>query len=118
LPFYSQKTKTMKIIPDLTPEFEASSCMNLSGTYLHGKLEDDAGHDCFALPNEFFTSKGFPIGHLDKGIYELEFNGKPVTYFVWKNPENGWYRGLAVYNHDKKSVKYAKLKFNEESREL
>jgi len=82
----------------------------LGFTYLHGKLEDDAGHDIYLLKNcelpaDILTTI-IEQDSLKDGMYPCHFNNKPCTLFYWKCTFNR-YHGLVVYDDDIESVKYA-----------
>ncbi len=102
----------MNIIP-YTEKFENIESARVSWSYLHGQLEDDAGYDCFGVQGvDEVDGKAI----LKEGIYSCSFNDKECTLYYWCCSGIEGHKGLAVYNDDEKSVKYAKKCFdNKES---
>jgi hypothetical protein len=83
----------------------------ISYTYLHGKLEKDAGFDCYGIINSDLEVEEdgddyVNTNKLEAGKYPCLYKGKQCTLYFWKNNMNN--RGLVVYNDDLASVKYAK----------
>ena len=86
----------------------------LSYTYLHGRLEDDCGYDCYNLVG--FEKFGFEqkdeyssiIVDVDKtGLYPCTYQETACTLFLWVGNDNT-YRGLIVYNDDEIGYRHAK----------
>lgn len=95
----------MIIIP-YTKAFENIQSTRITFSYLYGKLESDAGFDAFGVQGVDING----MGTLTEGIYPCYFNNKKCTLYYWCFGED-YYRGLAVYDDDKKSVIYAKKCF-------
>lgn len=81
-------------------------------TYLHGKLEKDVGYDCYelALKEELFQlneNDRVIVDPKNNGMYQLFFNTKACTMFLWTIDGTPKQRGLVVYNEDIKSYTYA-----------
>lgn len=109
----------MKIIPN-TEEFDAEVAHRISYCYLHGKIQDDAGYDCFGFQNfikDLSRVEGYiQPGTIEDGIYECEFKDKPCTFFYWNsNDTMGRHRGLVVYNDDTEAYNYAKDCYNKKT---
>lgn len=89
---------------------DKSIIKRLGYTYLHGKLEEDAGHDVYCLKNcdlpADILTRRIEQSSLKDGMYPCIFNNKPCTLYYWKCNFND-YHGLVVYDDDSESVKYA-----------
>ena len=109
----------MTIISDLHPNYDSMGCVRISWTYLHGKLESDAGYDCYGVLNCVFPVREDIPQLVDRtkmetGIYPCQYQDKPCTLYFWKctylDPH-----GLVVYDDDVDAVAYAKKKYDEKS---
>lgn len=100
-----------KIIPDTEKYSDVENVGRIAYCYLHGKLQDIAGYDCFGFQNSGLESSDagyIKPNSLEDGIYDCEFESKPCTFFYWKNHKfPGGQRGLVVFNDDEESFKYA-----------
>jgi hypothetical protein len=108
------------IIPDHQRNYDKLNPKRLSHTYLHGKLEDDCGYDCYGLTNcELKTKENHPssIDHtkLNDGEYPCIYKKKKCTLFYWTGTFHQEYHGhgLVCYNDDLESIEYAKKCMND-----
>lgn len=63
-----------------------------SGTYLHGKAEDDYGFDIFSFQRK---------QNFDFGVHALEINGRDMSFYLWKGEDrHPMYRGYLIYSND------------------
>lgn len=108
--------KQMIIVPDIQEtNIPVGNIGILSFTYLHGKLELDAGRDRYGIIG--YEEHGFVTTHhhfidVDSkktGIYPCVYNKKPCTLFLWVSVD--YYRGLVVYNDDHEYYSDAREKF-------
>ena len=130
-----------KIIPE-TSEYEKQTkgAIRISYTYLHGKIESDAGYDIFGikgwglldglnlennyLGSEYNRKRGTKVDVNLTGVHNCTFNNKPCTFFLWT--ANHWdshsgivrYHGLVVYDDDKEAYEYALNKYIERTEHL
>lgn len=93
----------------------------LSFTYLHGKLEFDAGYDRYGIIG--YEEYGFVLQHSQfiavdsekTGLYPCVYNNKPCTLFLWVG-DIGHYHGLVVYNDDHEYYSDAREKFESKAK--
>jgi hypothetical protein len=84
--------------------------VRVTGTYLHGILQDKAQFDIFAFVNFVPNSTGiYPAK-----VLTLSEN---ATLFLWVD-KNDMVHGLVVDNDDKESVEYATKCYNERKSHL
>lgn len=86
--------------------------VRLGYTYLHGKLEDDAGYDVYLIKNSDLNNLTKRVEDLKTGKYPCYFNNKPCTIYYWESGSNHPH-GLVVYDDDTESVSYTEKCFNE-----
>jgi len=91
----------------------------LSFTYLHHKLEDDAGHDVYyfyecSLPKRYPDSQVIDDSLVEDGLYQCGYNGKKCTLFFWHDIRKSPH-GLVVYDDDQIAVKDAWKKYEEKT---
>ncbi len=105
-----ENKKSWVIVPSNTEEFDELSLKRKlyrpSWSYLHGKLEGDAGHDLYG-----FKHCDNPI--IEKGIYPCEYNGKACSLYIWLCKE-GTTHGLIIYDDDKDHIDYVKKCYDDE----
>lgn len=99
------KNPTLEIIVDATDQHdllkEKLKC--IAGTFLHGKLEDDAEYDIFS----FLMSD--PNYVIPLGVHKCFYKEKPCLFYYWKaQTERSFGRGLVVYADDNESIEYAR----------
>ena len=82
--------------------------IRLSGTYLHGQLQDDNGYDIFGIITEEKNLQ------LEDGMYPCEVRGlhDDCTFFYWKRKSPDFHRGLVVRNDDVNRLQDARAKFD------
>ena len=80
--------------------------------YLHGKLEEDAGFDCFSVVEKDLA--------IIEGVNILWFSGKKCTFYYWECKFDGRIRprGLCCYSDDLECLEYAKKQFEIKSKIL
>lgn len=115
----------MKIIPHVEKfEAEYGNAKHIPFTFLHGKLEEDAGYDVFSLScyEDIFVgakiiSTSFDESSIAQGIYPCTFNDKECTLFLWDVEECGiTKKGLVAYNDDLSAFEYAKKCYENKER--
>lgn len=78
---------------------EADKVRRISGTYLHGELQDKNGYDIFGI-----------VGEIPKctGIYPCEVLSinEQCSFFLWIG-KDGRAHGLVVADNNEKDMKYA-----------
>lgn len=78
--------------------------VRISGTYLHGELQDKAGFDIFSFVGQLPTCTGiYPVK-------VLHFN-LDATLYIW-NDHNGVIHGLVVENDDAEGIDFAIKRYN------
>lgn len=88
------------IVP-FTEKYEAIKKQRVHWSYLHGKIETDAGFDIFGIKERIPTKDG---------IYKCVFEKKECTMFLW-NRMGSSPSGLVVYNDDKNAYEDAENKY-------
>ncbi len=104
-----------QIIPENKPGLDFPTFKKLSFTYLHGKLQDDAGYDIYLFDNcELETDGVFFIDHkkMEDGKYPCQYNDKPCTLYFWHDKSERPH-GLVVYDDDLEFVEEAESKLTE-----
>ena len=88
-----------KIIPDTEKYEDVENVGRIAYCYLHGKLQDVVGYDCFGFQNSGLekSEAGYiKSSSLEDGVYECEFENKLCTFFYWKN-----HNDTEAYNYAK-----------------
>ena len=99
----------------IVPQTVNNENLNISGCFLHGKIEEDAGFDMFAIEKPEYISinenKNILLSQnlSFNNIFECLFNGKECKFFYWNNGCTNI--GLVVYSDDKEAYDYAMEKF-------
>jgi hypothetical protein len=103
----------MQIIPD--SESGVKNMHRFMGTYLEGKLEEDARHDLFSviIPNYESEEYYIPFNEEYTGIHKAKYKGKDCLLFLWgSNEKQRNWRGLAVYPDDIENYQYVLKLYN------
>jgi len=97
----------MKVLIDIN---DSSKGFRISGTYAHGKLQEDAGYDIITFTETSildFRSSKYQDEEPKEGIFDCTYKGKPCKFYVWNRTKNLTWSGLCVYEDDIISRLYA-----------
>lgn len=94
----------------------------ISGTYAHGKLEEDMRYDIFEISKSPFHKQ--PDTNTDyylaptEGLYNCTYGGKDCVLVLWEREGLSRWAGLAVYTDDIPALEYAIKMFKQKSESI